>query len=40
MVAQRGSLRDLVENSANDFVRKFVTASRTIDSALEGIVQC
>lgn len=40
MVAQRGSLRDLVENSANDFVRKFVTASRTIDSALEGIFQC
>jgi osmoprotectant transport system ATP-binding protein len=33
-IAQRGSLRDLVESPTSDFVKKFVTAERTVESAL------
>ena len=37
-IAQRGSLRNLVENPTSDFVKKFVTAERTVESALRGAV--
>jgi osmoprotectant transport system ATP-binding protein len=37
-IAQRGSLRDLVEHPTSDFVKKFVTAERTVESALRGAV--
>ncbi len=35
-IEQRGSLRDLVGHPGSDFVRKFVTAERTVGAALDG----